>query len=404
MHILAFSHYFPPEVNAPANRLFEHARTWIKLGHTVTVITCAPNHPTGKLYPGYKNRFIQEENLEGVRVIRVWTWLAANKGFGNRIINYISFMFSSALALKKISQVDVVISSTPQFFCGLVGFYARWKISVPWVLEVRDLWPESIISVGAMKYGISIKALEILESWAYRKADKVVTVSEGFVNHIVKRRGIDDLIVIKNGVDLDKFKRTGNQLNRFSNLDLEGKTVVSYIGTHGLAQGLDTILEAAQILKDEKDIIFLMAGDGADWERLKKKSEDLQLQNLHLIGQIERNKIETIWLATSISVVLLRKNDSFKAAIPSKIFEAMAMECPIVLGVEGEAAALLTKANGGTTIAPENAAELANSIIRYAKNSKLAKMHGKNGRQFVENNFDRNVLAVKYLEVLENLR
>ena len=109
-------------------------------------------------------------------------------------------------------------------------------------------------------------------------------------------------------------------------------------------------------------------------------------------------------MATSISVVLLRKNDSFKAAIPSKIFEAMAMECPIVLGVEGEAAALLTKANGGTTIAPENAAELANSIIRYAKNSKLAKMHGKNGRQFVENNFDRNILAVKYLEVLENLR
>ena len=131
-------------------------------------------------------------------------------------------------------------------------------------------WPESIISVGAMKYGISIKALEILESWAYRKADKVVTVSEGFVNHIVKRRGIDDLIVIKNGVDLDKFTRTGNQLNRLSNLDLEGKTVVSYIGTHGLAQGLDTILEAAQILKDEKDIIFLMAVSGTDWERLKK--------------------------------------------------------------------------------------------------------------------------------------
>ena len=403
LHILVLSHYFPPEVNAPANRLVEHARFWIKEGHTVTVVTCAPNHPTGKLYSGYRNRIIQEENIEGIRVIRVWTWLAANKGFLNRVLNHLSYMFTSALALKKISEVDVIISSTPQFFCGLAGFYARWKQGAPWVLEVRDLWPDSILAVGAMKEGLIIRFLKYLEYLAYRRAYKVVAISDGFIPHIAQRRGVNDIIVINNGVDLKKFEHKTVSILPMHDLKLEGKIVVSYIGTIGMAHKLETILEAAKILSNVKNIVFLIIGEGAERERLKLRAKKLQLSNLHIIGQVEREKIQKFFTITNISLVLLRKSESFKVAIPSKIFEAMAMERPIILGVEGKAAELIRSAGAGTVIPPENPGQLAAAILEYVANPKLAKLHGKQGRTFVESHFDRKKFARKYLDVLEGM-
>ena len=195
MHILFLTHYFPPEVNAPASRTFEHCRAWVKAGHEVTVITCAPNHPQGKLHEGYRNRFFQVETVEGIRVVRVWTLLASNEGFSRRTLNYLTYAMSAVFAAPRVRRPDVIVSTSPQFFCGLAGMPFKWMRWAPWVLEIRDLWPESIVSVGAMKKGAAIRFLEWVERRAYANADHIVSVTDSFVDHIAQNGGRADRVV-----------------------------------------------------------------------------------------------------------------------------------------------------------------------------------------------------------------
>ncbi|MEM7004584.1 MAG: glycosyltransferase family 4 protein [Pseudomonadota bacterium] len=404
MHILVLCHYYPPEVNAPASRTSEHAKIWVESGHEVTVITCAPNHPNGELYPGYRNRLYQTEIVDGVKVVRVWSWLAANEGFLPRIANYVSFAISSVLACPRVGKVDVVLSTSPQFFCGLAGAVAGSFKRAPWVLEIRDLWPESIVTVGAMKKGGAIRFLEWLEGWAYRKADRVVALTDGFVPHISEKRGRDDVLVIKNGVDLALFSGRGEGEATKAKFGLEGRVLAAYVGTHGMAHGLDTILDAAALLRDEPGIGFLLVGDGAERARLEARCKALSLNNVRIAGQLPKEQMPAIWAATDISLILLRKSDTFKTVLPSKMFEAMAMKCPIVLGVEGEAKALLEAADAGISIEPENAEELANAVMRLCQNPDWAEDFGRRGRAHVEENFNRTVLAGNFIFLFRSLR
>ncbi len=198
MRILFFTHYYPPEVNAPASRTSEHCRIWAKAGHSVTVVTCAPNHPKGTLYPGYRNKLFQVETVDGVKVVRVWTFLAANVGFARRIANYISYLIFALLAVPRLERPDIIVSTSPQFFCGLAGYLARIFRRVPWVLEIRDIWPESIVTVGAMRKGWVARVLEGLEAFAYCRADRIVAVTDSFVPHIASRcQGPEKVAVIK---------------------------------------------------------------------------------------------------------------------------------------------------------------------------------------------------------------
>ena len=201
MHILLFSHYFPPEVNAPATRTFEHCRRWVAAGHQVTVVTCAPNCPNGIVFDGYRNSWRCEERVEGIRVIRVWTFLAANRGFLRRIANYLSYMVSATLYAVWLKNVDVVVATSPQFFCGWAGVLCRWVRRWPFVLEIRDIWPESIVTVGAMKRSRIIRLLEWLERRMYRAANHIVTVGSGYRRQLLDR-GVpaDKVSVIPNGV------------------------------------------------------------------------------------------------------------------------------------------------------------------------------------------------------------
>ncbi len=272
MKILFLSDNFPPEVNAPASRTFDHCREWVKSGDEVTVITCAPNFPQGKLYAGYHNKLWQEEIIEGIRVIRVWSYIVANKGFFKRTLDFISFSVSSFLAGLFV-KTDVIIATSPQFFTALSGRTLSFWKRKPWIMEVRDLWPESIKTVGALNISPFIRYFEWEEKKCYRSARSIIVVTDSFKRKL-NERGIDDtkVYVVKNGVDRNLFvpveEKDAELLTR---LDLKNKKIIGYIGTHGMAHKLDFILRCASILQNKApEYHFLFLGNGAEKDNLKK--------------------------------------------------------------------------------------------------------------------------------------
>ena len=404
MRILFLSHYFHPEVNAPASRTYEHCRQWVKDGHDVTVVTCAPNHPRGKVYEGYHNRLFQREKKDGVRVIRVWTYVTANEGFFKRTLNYVSFMVSSILATPWLPRADVVLTTSPQFFNGLAGYFVSRLKRIPWLLEIRDLWPESILVVGAIKNKAIIRMLEWVEMFAYREADFIVPVTDAFKAYMVgKGISAEKIEVIKNGVDLSFFKKVVGPNPVAAELGLQGKFVASYFGTHGMAHRLETVLHAALELKDYNDIVFLLVGDGAERQRLAAIRDEMGLHNVIMLGQQPKDKMPYLWALSDVSLVLLKKSDLFKTVIPSKIFESMAMERPIILGVEGESAEIIKAADAGFCIEPENSHELAERVLELYRSRDLCARLGENGRRHVEAKYDRTVLARKYESFISSL-
>ena len=400
MHILLLTHYFPPEVNAPANRGSEHAKHWCELGHQVTVVTCAPSHPHGRLYPGYKNRWFKTDSFGGTTVIRLGTWLSANNGTIGRTLSFLSYFFAVFLWQWRLPKADVVVSTSPQFFCGLAGWLLQRR-NRPWVLEIRDLWPDSIIAVGAMKRGLGIRMIETIEHFAYRRADLVVSVTDSFVPHIAKYRGDKPIVVVRNGVVPGSFICDPHDVAMFKdNHGLTGRFVAAFVGTHGMAHALDTMIEAAVLLRARSDIALLLVGDGAERDRLLSKKAALALDNLVMLEQQPRSAIPVIWGATGAALVLLRKSPTFRSVLPTKMFEAMAASRPVILGAEGEAKAMLEAAGAGIAIEPENAAKLAQAITTLADDYALAEQYGASGLRYFEQNLDRRRLAEKMLDAM----
>jgi len=404
MKILFLTHYFPPEVNAPATRTYEHCKQWVKNGHAVTVVTCAPNHPKGQVYPGYKNRFFHKESIDGITVIRLWTFVTANEGFIKRTLNYISYMVSVVFAIPFLPKSDVVVSTSPQFFCGLAGYFVKLFKRIPWILEIRDLWPESIIAVGAVTNKRIVSILEYIEKKAYQKSNRIVVVTDAFKAFIADK-GInpEKITIIKNGVDLTFYKPEEIEAKDISGLNLDSCFVASYFGTHGMAHHLETVLEAAEILSARKDIIFLLVGDGAEKKQLLEQKEQRGLKNVIMLEQQGKDKMPNLWALSNVSLVLLKKSDLFKTVIPSKIFESMAMKKPVILGVEGEVEGMIREGKSGICIEPENAEDLANAIIKLADATELCNELGNNGNEYVTRYFDRKVLAERFEELMVNL-
>lgn len=404
MKILFLSHYFPPEVNAPASRTFEHCREWVRAGHDVTVITCAPNHPRGCVYDGYSNRLWSDERMDGIRVIRLWTFLSPNEGFGKRSLNYVSYLLACVVAIPKLPRTDVVISTSPQFFNGLAGWFVSRAKRAPWVLEIRDLWPESILAVGAIRNRAVIWALRALERFAYRKAAHIVPVTDAFRRYMVES-GVNDgkITVVKNGVELSLFDRSCSSDALRERLGLTGRFVAAYFGTHGMAHHLETIFEAAAMFRDDDEVSFLLVGDGAEKARLEARLLELGLNNVLMLGQQPKSLMPEFWALADVSLVLLRRTDLFRTVIPSKIFEAMGMATPVVLGVEGEAREIVEHASAGIPIEPENSDELAAAVRRLADDPALCRKLGDSGHAYVAEHFDRRVLAARYLTLLEDV-
>jgi len=403
MHILFLTDNFPPEVNAPASRTFEHCREWVRLGHQVTVITCAPNFPKGKVFAGYRNRLWQSEEMAGIRVIRVWTFITRNEGFVLRIADYVSFMLSAFVASFGVRRVDVIIGTSPQFFTACAAYAVALFKRRPWIFELRDIWPESIRVVSAMRHERLLDLLERLELFLYRRATAIVSVTHAFKANLIGR-GIDGdkISVITNGVDTQLFKPAPKDAALTASLGLQGKFVAGYIGTHGLAHALDTLVEAARLLRDDDRFRILMLGDGAERARLKASAEQLGLTNILFIDSVGKADVVLYWSLLDVAIVHLARKPLFTTVIPSKIFEAAAMSVPILHGVEGESAEIVLSERVGLTFQPENATDLVVKLKTLAENKDLRGRLAIAGPE-AASHYDRQVLANRMLAIITGI-
>jgi len=403
MRILFVSHYFYPEGNAPATRVHQMTRRWAAAGHSVTVITAVPNVPTGVVYEGYRNRWRQEETIDGVHVLRVWTFLAANAGTVLRIVSFLSFLMTAAWAGLRTTRPDVVIATSPQFFCGWAGRVIAGLRRLPFVLEIRDIWPESIVAVGAMKKSTLIRFLEWLERRLYRNADHIVTVGQGYRDRLVER-GVPErkVVVVPNGVDLPQFTSFANREALRAEFGLGDRFVCAFVGTIGMASGLQVVLRAARSLKAASDdsFRFFLVGDGAERKQLESAAEAESLSHIVFAGRLAKERIPGVIGAVDACLVHLIDTSLFRSVMPSKLFEAAAMQKPIILGVAGEAAAWLESARAGICIDPENDTDLLAAMRHLRDDAPLREALGKNGRAFVEQHHDYELLAARYTDVL----
>ncbi len=405
MHILFLTDNFPPEGNAPATRTFEHAREWVKLGHRVTVITGAPNFPEGKVFPGYKNKWYTKEVINEIEVRRVKTYITSNEGFSKRIFDYLSFMVSGFIASLFVTKPDVVIGTSPQFFTAC----AAWLTSVfkrkPFVFELRDIWPASITAVGAMNKTLAIRFLEKIELFLYRRADKIICVTHKFKQEL-GTRGIElsKVEVVLNGVDLAKYKPQEKNIELLEKYNLQGKFVAGYIGTHGMAHALETIVAAAELLKEHKNIIFLFAGGGAGSAQVEKLVKSKNLENVRILGRQNKNLMPAIWSLCDLSIVHLKNVPLFESVIPSKIFESMGMGLPILIGVpKGESTDIISKNGAGLIIPPEDEKSMAEAINLLSNDLEKLKIFKKNSRKAAKQ-FDRNHFAKLMSDILSSLK
>lgn len=405
MHILFLTDNFPPETNAPASRTYEHAKRWVAAGHRVTVVTGAPNFPSGRIHAGYRNGLWRRETMDGIDVVRVWTYITANEGFLKRTLDYVSFMLSAILASPFLPRPDVIVATSPQFFTPC----AAWVVSLlrrrPFVFELRDLWPDSIVAVGAMRETRAIGWLRKLEYLLYRRAARIVSVTQSF-KRVLIANGIDanKIAVVPNGVDLDTYLPGPKPEELARRLGIEGKFVAAYVGTVGMAHGIGTLLDAAKALLGRTDIAFVVVGPGAEQAALAEKSRREGLTNVVFVGAVSKAEVREYWRLCDVAVVLLRDAPLFRHVIPSKMFEAMGMARSIILGVRGESEEILLESGAGITIPPEDAAALAHSVAELADDRGRCAALGLKGRRFASEKFSRQTLAMRMLAELEQVR
>jgi glycosyltransferase involved in cell wall biosynthesis len=404
MKILYLSQYFPPEIGAPAARVFELSHEWVRLGHSVKVVTAFPNHPTGVVPPEYRGRLWDKEVVDGIEVYRNWTLAVPNRQMALRLASQLSFPLSViALGLPRMKRPDVVLATSPSIFTSVCGLaYAR-ALGAPFVFEVRDLWPQLFIEMGMVKNPLLVRVLETAERFQYRQAQKIVVVTERF-KEILEEKGVPSgkLAVIPNGVDLHHFREDAAGARQVrEEHGLEGKFVIGYIGTHGVLHGLSSILDAAEALKGENQFRFLFVGHGHERQMLIESARSRHLSNVVFVPAQPRDRIPSYYSACNACIVPLRR-EAFLAEnfVPSKIFEILGCSRPVLATLSGEAGEIVRRSGGGMVIPPEDGPALAAAIRELAAGPGRAQNLGRQGRAFVEAHYDRAALAREYLEVL----
>ena len=390
-HILFVTPYFPPEKAAPAVRISETAKLLVKSGFQVSVLTTVPNYPTGIVPSAYRGHMVQQEMLDGVRVVRVWSYTCPNRGFLKRIMAQLSFgCLAPILGGKFVGSPDVIIVESPPLFDAIAARLLAWYKHCPFIFLVSDLWPESAIQLGMLRNHLLIRLAEWLEWSTYRRASLVWVVTEGMRESLLQR-GLpaEHVFLLTNGVDTQKFCPL-SQVQARTELDWDTHFTVLYAGTHGLSQGLTTVLEAAEHLLVHKDIRFVFVGDGATKADLIAQAQERGLKNVTFLEPQPHERMPLILAGADICLVPLRNIPLFEGALPSKMYEAMACARPIVLGVEGEACRIaVQEAGAAIAVEPENASALVSAILDLYENPKLAETLGRRGRAFVEAHFAR---------------
>lgn len=406
MRLLFVSHNYLPEANAPASRLGAHAAVWSELGD-VDVLTSPPNFPEGRIYAGYENRYSQEQ-AGRLTVTRVPIYVTPNSGVVRRFLGFLSFMQSAIRHAKRLPKPDVVVATSPQFFTAIAGYRIAKRFGVPFVLEIRDLWPESIVAVGAMKRNAFIKFFERIERFLYRNADHVVVLTNAFRRHVLSHGGTEDNIsVITNGVDPMFVQPTSDaerleKLKRLTGLGDTSTFGVGYVGTIGMAHKAEILYQAARSCP-HPNVRFLVVGAGAGRARLEQLVAAEPLSNFRLLDKLPREDIPALLSLLSASVVHLIDSPLFRTVIPSKIFEAMGSGLPILAGLRGESADLVTSSGAGLIFEPESVDGLLQAIDDLRQEPDRHRRLSEAGPVFVKSNFDRKQLALEYWDLLERL-
>ena len=406
MHIVFLTQYFPPEVGAPQNRIFDLLKRLSGKGAQVTVLTAMPNYPKGEIYDGYKGKLFLKETMEGMTVYRSFIYASKRKGVVSRLLNYFSFVFSSfATGIIKLRKFDYIICESPPLFLGISAYLIKKTKGGKMIFNVSDLWPESAEKLGVVTNKTLLRAAEKLEAFLYKKSYLVTGQTQGIVQNISKRFPGVELYWWPNGTDPHFFK--DNMINRswkVKNGFAQDDVLFLYAGILGHAQGLEVILKAAKDLKNFPGIKFIIAGTGPEEEKLKKLKKDHQLLNVHFLGVLKKEDMISVIAASDAAIVPLRKLELFKGAIPSKIFENLAMQKPVLLGLEGEARQLFVEeGNCALPFEPENVGELKNAILKLYKDPVLRTRLGANGAKYVKEKFDRTKIANDFYNTLLKL-
>ena len=369
----------------------------------MTVITCVPNFPTGTVHEGYRNRYCVE-SIDGIRVVRVWSYIAPNRGRVRRSLDFLSFALSGVPAGLKEPRPDVVIGTSPQLFSVLAAWLVARLRRVPCVFELRDLWPESIEAVGAARSGFFTTVVGALADFLYRHVDHIVCVTESFVSALRDREvPAEKMSVVRNGVDLSDFDPSATDRSFRDEIGAgPASIVITYLGTLGMAHGLENLLDAAE-LEGDKRTLFLIVGEGAEKERLKEEARGRGLGNVTFMDGQPRERVPSILAASDAVLVHLKDVPLFRSVIPSKIFEAMAMARPIVLAVRGESADIVRRTGAGLTIEPGDPAQLLEAVDRLRDDPELRAELGRNGRTAAEREFNREEAADRMLGILEGV-
>ncbi len=402
MRILYLSQYFPPEVGATQTRALEMARHLVQAGHQVTMLTEFPNHPSGIIPDEYRGKWYQRESLEGIDVLRIWVKASPAKSFRTRMMFYLSYMLNATLVglLKAKGPYDVIYATSPPLFVGGAGLALGALKRTRFVFEVRDLWPESAVALGELSNRRAISWATRLEEMCYNRASKIVVVTEGIKARLEERGYGAKLALIPNGSNTELFRPSPEAAHRLrQELGLGSRFLVVYAGIHGLAQGMETLAEAARLLQNEPDVHFLFVGEGPKKMDLAILREEYGLQNLTMLAERPMADMPAFLSAANVALVPLRKHALFQGALPSKMFDAWACGCPIVLSIEGEARRVLEEAQGGLYAEPEDAEGIAAAIMRLKADPDAAAAMGLNGRRYVEAHYSRQRMAQR-LEAL----
>ena len=405
MKILFLTQYCPPEVGAPQNRIFEFAKHMKSFGHEVTILTALPNYPKGEIFEGYRNKRVVLEKIDGIQIVHTGIYVSKEKTFIKRIKNYLSFAISSVIqGSKYIDKQDVIITESPPIFLGWSGYILSKRKGAKFVFNISDLWPESAVKLGVLHNKILIGLSTWLEEFCYRKADAITGQTQGIVDNIVSR-GFDKnkIHLITNGVDTEFFKKENRSEEFRLDSGISNKFAVVYAGIHGLAQGLEVIISCADILRSYDKIQFVFVGDGPEKSKLIELAEEKHLSNVTFLPMHVKNDMPKIIASMDATIIPLKKLDIFKGALPSKMFECLSSELPIILSVAGEAERLINNAEGGIVVEPENPKQISEAVLKLYNDEQLRKELGHNGREFIIENYSRSNISKKLENILKDL-
>lgn len=406
MKIVILSQYYPPEVGAPQNRLSELAVRLKSLGADVRVITAMPNYPHMKIAEGYHGKWRVEEQIDGVPVTRCWIYVPQSKSIVPRLLNYFSFVFSAFwIGCFRMKRSDFLICESPPLFLGITAYLLSRLKRTPMIFNVSDLWPESAEKLGLVRNKLLLRMSTALEEFLYRKSILIMGQTQGIVQNIKSRLPRKEVYWLPNGVDISLYdpKQITAQERVVHGLKNTDK-VFFYGGIIGHAQGLDVILKAARLLQHHSDIKFVLLGEGPEKERLQQLRTEWTLDNVIFIDAIPKTLMPSFVAMIDCAILPLRKLDLFKGAIPSKVFENLAMEKPVLLGIDGEAKTLfIDEAKAGLYFEPENEQALADAVLFMSQNADESMKLGKRGREYVSEKFERNKIALALYRKLDDI-